>query len=501
MPKQGLSVNDVWQLALPTDTLLLAGRAGLARTVDWVALLRATPPLFVDIKPGYIALARVAYLSNLSPHIGQCEFLERLAKVDVSAVVIDEPVDREAVDRAEQLGLPLLLLSESVDPHELERGILRALVDHEGQIALRDAEIGQQLETLYAARGLQAVLEQVAHAVQGEAVLVEPSGNEKLSAGASHSLGEIDAIELPVDVAGRDMGTLVVRRAAARSHPLDPVWARRAASICGIELLQQHTRQETEERLGADLIEQMLEDSLGREALAARLSRLGYRLVADQRHLAIALGPAKGPVDGSTMEQLARDLRWQAQRFHIDVLSLRYRQELLMLASLDRAASEQRVDEWLWEVAGSGATHGLQVGVSRPETRIEGLGQAIRHAMDAWRLGSRISGQRGPHHYADQGLYRLLAGLRDRDEVVRFYRETLGALVRYDQEHGTELVHTLQVFFEHHGNASQTAKALYVHRNTLNYRLQRIAEIGDMDLGDPETRLNAQVALRIHQLS
>ena len=51
------------------------------------------------------------------------------------------------------------------------------------------------------------------------------------------------------------------------------------------------------------------------------------------------------------------------------------------------------------------------------------------------------------------------------------------------------------------GNASQTAKALFVHRNTLNYRLQRIAEIGDMDLNDPETRLNAQVALRIHQLS
>ena len=61
MAKLGLSVNDIWQLALPADTLLLAGRVGLARTVDWVALLRATAPLFTDIKPGYIALARVAF--------------------------------------------------------------------------------------------------------------------------------------------------------------------------------------------------------------------------------------------------------------------------------------------------------------------------------------------------------------------------------------------------------------------------------------------------------
>ena len=166
-------------------------------------------------------------------------------------------------------------MPQPIDLHDLERSILRALVDHEGQIALRDAEIGQELEQVYAARGLQAVLDQVAHAVQGEVVLQEPGGAVKLSAGASHALGEIDAIELPVDVAGRDMGRLIVRRAAIRQHPLDLVWARRAASICGIELLQQFTRQETEERLGADLIEQVLEDSLSEEALAARLSRPG----------------------------------------------------------------------------------------------------------------------------------------------------------------------------------------------------------------------------------
>jgi len=128
------------------------------------------------------------------------------------------------------------------------------------------------------------------------------------------------------------------------------------------------------------------------------------------------------------------------------------------------------------------------------------LGQAIRQALGAQSLGSRITGRVGPHYYDDLGLYRVLSDLRDRAELQRFYQETLGDLLEYDQEHDTELVRTLQVLFDENTNISQTARALYVHRNTLNYRLQRIAEISGYDLNDAETRLTLQLALRLHQL-
>ena len=98
------------------------------------------------------------------------------------------------------------------------------------------------------------------------------------------------------------------------------------------------------------------------------------------------------------------------------------------------------------------------------------------------------------------GLYRLLAGLGDQEELRRFYPETLGDLVRYDAENHTELLRTLSVYFQEHANASRTARALYVHRNTLSYRLQRIAEITGTSLDDPQARLALQLALLIHRL-
>jgi purine catabolism regulator len=500
MPKSAMTVNDIWQLVLPADALLLAGRDGLQRPAEWATALRATAPLFADLQEGYVALARLAFLRGLSPAVSHVDLVGGLARIHAAALVVDEAVSDQAVALAERLSLPLLLLPEYVDLHALERSILRALVDYEGQLARRDVEIGDELQRRYATTGLQAVLDQVAHATQGKVVLHDAEGNLKLTSGASHALGDLRETHLPVEAAGRTLGQLTLRTDARRQHPLDETWALRAAVLCGVELLQHLTRQETEERLGADLVEQILEGALPPDAVTARLARMGYDLSPKRRHLVIALGNMNSANDGAAADAAGCDLRWLGQREGAAMLSLGYRDDTLILLGLPGELPERRVREWVAQAFDGCIGRGIAVGTSRVVDGVSGLSMAIRQAMEAWRLGRRISGRRGPHSYGEMGLYRLLAGLRDREELGRFYRETLGPLIDYDREHNTELLPTLQAFFEHHGNASQTAKALFVHRNTLNYRLQRIGEITQWDLDDPEARLDAQVALRILQL-
>jgi purine catabolism regulator len=87
--------------------------------------------------------------------------------------------------------------------------------------------------------------------------------------------------------------------------------------------------------------------------------------------------------------------------------------------------------------------------------------------------------------------------LRDSPELEGFCREQLGALMAYDEEHGTELLSTLRAFFRHHGNMSRTAEALHLHRNSLIYRLERISAIASLDLGQEENRFALQLALRL----
>jgi len=82
--------------------------------------------------------------------------------------------------------------------------------------------------------------------------------------------------------------------------------------------------------------------------------------------------------------------------------------------------------------------------------------------------------------------------------LIAFQQETLGKLLTH--EGAGELIHTLEAFFEHNGNLSQAAEALFIHRNTLLYRLERISSLTNLDLEMPENRLAIQLALRIYHM-
>ncbi len=82
----------------------------------------------------------------------------------------------------------------------------------------------------------------------------------------------------------------------------------------------------------------------------------------------------------------------------------------------------------------------------------------------------------------------------------RFHKETLGLLVEHDERKQGDLLRTLNGFFEANGNLAKAAADLDVHRNTLVYRLERIAELTDMNLDDPDNRLILHLALKIQRV-
>lgn len=92
-------------------------------------------------------------------------------------------------------------------------------------------------------------------------------------------------------------------------------------------------------------------------------------------------------------------------------------------------------------------------------------------------------------------LMPLIRALEDNPEGVAYYRSLLEPLQSYDSEHHGDLVKTLDSYLRHAGNSVQTANALYIHRNSLRYRLTRIRALTGLDLDEPDTRLALQVAL------
>ncbi|EPY14732.1 transcriptional regulator [Paenibacillus alvei A6-6i-x] len=82
-------------------------------------------------------------------------------------------------------------------------------------------------------------------------------------------------------------------------------------------------------------------------------------------------------------------------------------------------------------------------------------------------------------------------------ELEAFFTQSLGKVYEHDQLHGTSYIVTLE---HNHLNISETAKTLFIHRNTLIYRIEKINEILNTDLKNAEELLKIQLALKIARL-
>ena len=82
-------------------------------------------------------------------------------------------------------------------------------------------------------------------------------------------------------------------------------------------------------------------------------------------------------------------------------------------------------------------------------------------------------------------------------ELELYCHQQIQELWRYDQEHGTELCVTLQVYLEQAKSLSRTAELLFIHRNTVRYRVNRCMELLDSKLEGGNETFSYILSLRI----
>ena len=73
-------------------------------------------------------------------------------------------------------------------------------------------------------------------------------------------------------------------------------------------------------------------------------------------------------------------------------------------------------------------------------------------------------------------------------------------LVRYDEQYATDLVTTLEAYLAHNCNMNATAQAIYAHRHTVSYRLDRIRELSGLDPTASEDRERLGLGLKAYRI-
>jgi len=135
----------------------------------------------------------------------------------------------------------------------------------------------------------------------------------------------------------------------------------------------------------------------------------------------------------------------------------------------------------------------LSMGVALPG--LDGAAASYESARRAARVGRQRNPAASVFSYFELHLPVLLSDLQSGWQAEQL-RQTLRRLKAYDRKSGM-LVKTLASWFRHNNHPALTAQALHIHRNTLDYRLQKIGELTGLDLGTTDDRLMLYIALQI----
>jgi DNA-binding PucR family transcriptional regulator len=103
------------------------------------------------------------------------------------------------------------------------------------------------------------------------------------------------------------------------------------------------------------------------------------------------------------------------------------------------------------------------------------------------------------YQYQKLGIYQFLELLLEKRNKEEFENISLQRLHDYDRKHNSNLVETLEVFLNKDNNINDAAKELNIHANTLNYRLKRIGEIGEIDFKDPNQKMLLYIDLKLEK--
>lgn len=137
------------------------------------------------------------------------------------------------------------------------------------------------------------------------------------------------------------------------------------------------------------------------------------------------------------------------------------------------------------------------IGVSSVYDSLASFRASHAEASDACRVGRRIRPGETVFPYPDYSLYVLLDKETTTARLAEYIHPALRILEEYDRASQTSLSETLQSYVECDGKASDTAKRLYIHRNTLRYRLEKIRELTGVDPEDPEARFSLRLSFAL----
>ncbi|HWQ79221.1 MAG TPA: PucR family transcriptional regulator ligand-binding domain-containing protein [Anaerovoracaceae bacterium] len=177
--------------------------------------------------------------------------------------------------------------------------------------------------------------------------------------------------------------------------------------------------------------------------------------------------------DYSGYEQLKSSLD-KKRNFKI----LKYKRHLIVILNFDLDSMAKTNINYISSILEKCSKNYI-VGVSNTFTNMEEFNVAVRQAISANEMSDIINNN--VIMYKELNVYKLLYLLKDTRELREYQAEIIDPLVEYDKRYNSNLLETIESYIENDGDYEKMAKSLYLHENTVRYRIQKAKKILNLE--------------------
>lgn len=115
-----------------------------------------------------------------------------------------------------------------------------------------------------------------------------------------------------------------------------------------------------------------------------------------------------------------------------------------------------------------------------------------------WKSNPVVNGQAPTTNDAGNeiasALDKLVTEIKGSSDLQGLLHPAIDRLAKYDRENQADFLHTLEIYLDNDCNAQKCGRLLFLHRNSLVYRIRRIQEIAGCDLSNPHERAYLRIS-------
>jgi Purine catabolism regulatory protein-like family. len=542
-----MKLEDLLNTPTLKNVRIAAGEAGLSRTVESVNMMDS-PDVLSYLRPNELTLT-TAYAIKDEPGI-LSRLITEMAVRGGSGLGIKtkrylEHIPEEAKQAANRLQFPLLELPADFSLSEAVQQLLGRILEFRTDELRHALDSHRKLSNIILkGNSLQHMIQALSDLLELPILLVQRNGDllaqssrlssmmydRLLALGHSLTPKTLDAVKMSASeiddptlapysrltsypiYTDQPQAYLLILSEDSPMSAFSHLTIEQAVNVISFELMKRQAVKERSRRYKYDFLSDVVEGLLASDIDIANRGR-SYGLLVDQAYrcatikqdlLEKEMPPRKQQSDKEHLYELVKQ---EAKTCGMTFILFVKQDRLVMLLPCDKDGGSsskqepleltlQRMLEQIWQNSG----FSLSIGIGNPADRPTKLAESYQESLEALNAGYQSRKQRFVQYYHVKELSDLLRMLPP-DDIFKFVQDTFRELNHIEDTEQAELKRTLRVFYENHCHIADTAKQLYLHRNTVIYRLEKCEKLTGRPLRSIADSLRFRVAFQMEQIS